>query len=71
MRLTGSQKKIKLSILRINSTFGRQTSYREKNTVTNNFILNGMLREEFPIYIFNHCEEKLREDDKKIEDMTT
>lgn len=30
-----------------------------------------MLREEFPIYIFNHCEEKLREDDKKITDMTT
>lgn len=24
-----------------------------------------------PIYIFNHCEEKLRADNKKIEDMTT
>ena len=64
-------KKIKLSILRINSTLGRQTNRERKNTVTNNFILNGMLREEFPIYIFNHCEEKMREDDKKIEDMTT
>ena len=39
---------------------------RKKNTVTNNFILSGMLREEFPIYIFNHCEEKLWEDDKKL-----
>ena len=40
-------KKIKLSILRINSTLGRQTNRERKNTVTNNFILNGMLREEF------------------------
>ena len=40
-------KKIKLSILWINFTLGRQTNRERKNTVTNNFILNGMLREEF------------------------
>ena len=67
----GSKKKIKLSILRINSTLGRQTSNREKKHSHKQLYIEWHASWRIPIYIFNHCEEKLRADNEKIEDMTT
>lgn len=58
-------KKIKLSILRINSILGRQTNNREKKHCYKQLYIEWHASWRIPIYIFSHCEEKLREDNKK------